>query len=342
MGKYLIRRLLIAIPSLIGISVILFAVLALAPGDPFEELASNPNVPAEVAANLRKQFGLDDPVMVRYVRWAGSMVVGIDLAGHEISGAKITEHVAAGADRLQVRQCLARLGALIGLEQVLRDDHAGHAHEGIGPERRGPGEGDANGVAVDLLGADVTIAADCYGCGGGIGSIFPIENHVIGGEGLTIVPLNVALQLPHHRLAVGGDTAVLNTRHFRRKDGHEVGVAVPGRERLVEHAAAILVLGADSEMRIQQRRTLPHQQLEGTAATALRGLIAPALLRVRYPRMHEHLPGHGHRQPGPDHHFDEAAARHAARLDLVYQLAKVTFVHLPLPVSLLQGTEHAQ
>ncbi len=76
MGKYLIRRLLIAIPSVIGISVILFAVLALAPGDPFEELASNPNVPAEVAANLRKQFGLDDPVMVRYVRWAGSMVKG--------------------------------------------------------------------------------------------------------------------------------------------------------------------------------------------------------------------------------------------------------------------------
>ena len=76
MGKYLIRRLLIAIPSLIGISLILFTVLALAPGDPFEELATNPNVPAEVRENLRKQFGLDDPVMVRYVRWFGSMVKG--------------------------------------------------------------------------------------------------------------------------------------------------------------------------------------------------------------------------------------------------------------------------
>ena len=76
MSTYLIRRLLIAIPSLIGISVILFAILALAPGDPFEELASNPNVPAEVAANLRKQFGLDDPIFMRYVRWAGSMVTG--------------------------------------------------------------------------------------------------------------------------------------------------------------------------------------------------------------------------------------------------------------------------
>src|SRR5688572_30698258 len=76
MGKYLIRRLLIAIPSLIGISIVLFTILALAPGDPFEELATNPNVPREVAQQLRKQFGLDDPVMVRYVRWFGSMARG--------------------------------------------------------------------------------------------------------------------------------------------------------------------------------------------------------------------------------------------------------------------------
>ena len=48
MGQYLLRRLLIAIPSILGISVILFTVLALAPGDPFEELATNPNVPPEV------------------------------------------------------------------------------------------------------------------------------------------------------------------------------------------------------------------------------------------------------------------------------------------------------
>jgi len=76
MGKYLLRRLLIAIPSLIGISIILFTVLALAPGDPFEELATNPNVPPEVRQNLRQKFGLDDPVAVRYVRWAGSMAKG--------------------------------------------------------------------------------------------------------------------------------------------------------------------------------------------------------------------------------------------------------------------------
>jgi peptide/nickel transport system permease protein len=76
MRTYLLRRLLTAIPVLMGISVVLFTILALAPGDPFEELATNPNVPPEVRLNLRKQFGLDDPIAVRYLRWFGSMLHG--------------------------------------------------------------------------------------------------------------------------------------------------------------------------------------------------------------------------------------------------------------------------
>src|SRR5882724_13447169 len=76
MGRYLARRLLIAIPSLLGISVVLFTVLALAPGDPFGELATNPAVPPEVRAALRVKFGLDDPVMFRYFHWLGAMLHG--------------------------------------------------------------------------------------------------------------------------------------------------------------------------------------------------------------------------------------------------------------------------
>jgi peptide/nickel transport system permease protein len=75
-GSYILRRLMIAVPSLLGISVVLFTVLALAPGDPFEELATNPNVPAEVRLALRAKFGLDDPVWQRYVRWLAAMVQG--------------------------------------------------------------------------------------------------------------------------------------------------------------------------------------------------------------------------------------------------------------------------
>src|ERR1700732_2187032 len=74
MGRYLLRRLLIALPRLRGISVVLFTVLALAPGDPFGELATNPNVPPAVRAALRAKVGLDDPVVVRYLRWLPAML----------------------------------------------------------------------------------------------------------------------------------------------------------------------------------------------------------------------------------------------------------------------------
>jgi len=76
LGNYLLRRLAIALPSLLGISVVLFTVLALAPGDPFSEMALNPNIPPEVQANLRLKFGLDDPVWQRYFRWLLAMLQG--------------------------------------------------------------------------------------------------------------------------------------------------------------------------------------------------------------------------------------------------------------------------
>ncbi len=76
MLNYILRRLLIALPSLLGISVVLFTVLALAPGDPFEDLANNPSVPPEVRMALRAQFGLDDPVWTRYWHWLSSMLHG--------------------------------------------------------------------------------------------------------------------------------------------------------------------------------------------------------------------------------------------------------------------------
>jgi peptide/nickel transport system permease protein len=64
------------LPSLLGISVVLFTVLALAPGDPFGEMATNPNIPPEVRANLRLQFGLDDPIWQRYFHWLLAMLRG--------------------------------------------------------------------------------------------------------------------------------------------------------------------------------------------------------------------------------------------------------------------------
>lgn len=72
MGTYIIRRVLTAIPTLIVISMVIFAILKLAPGDPLAQFAANLNVPPEVRQNIRRQLGLDDPIPVQYAKWAGS------------------------------------------------------------------------------------------------------------------------------------------------------------------------------------------------------------------------------------------------------------------------------
>lgn len=76
MGKYIVRRLVTAVPTLIAISIVLFAIISLAPGDPLAQFAADPRVPEEVKANIRKQLGLADPLPVQYARWAASMATG--------------------------------------------------------------------------------------------------------------------------------------------------------------------------------------------------------------------------------------------------------------------------
>ena len=76
MNQYLFKRLLISIPTLIAISIVIFTILALAPGDPLGEFASNPAITAEVRENIRKSFGLDRPVHIRYVKWFWSFIRG--------------------------------------------------------------------------------------------------------------------------------------------------------------------------------------------------------------------------------------------------------------------------
>jgi peptide/nickel transport system permease protein len=76
LGRYLIRRILISIVTLIAISVVIYTILALAPGDPLAGFATNPNVPPELRAQIRKTMGLDDPIHVQYLRWAAAYVQG--------------------------------------------------------------------------------------------------------------------------------------------------------------------------------------------------------------------------------------------------------------------------
>jgi peptide/nickel transport system permease protein len=75
-GRYIIRRLLIAIPTLLVISFVVYAILALAPGDPLSQFATNPNVPPEVRERIREQLGLNQPWHIRYVKWLLALVKG--------------------------------------------------------------------------------------------------------------------------------------------------------------------------------------------------------------------------------------------------------------------------
>ena len=76
MGRFLIRRLLVSIITLILISMGVFSILALAPGDPLSGFANNPSVPPELRQRLREQLGIDDPIHEQYVKWASQYAQG--------------------------------------------------------------------------------------------------------------------------------------------------------------------------------------------------------------------------------------------------------------------------
>lgn len=109
MLQYLVRRLLLVIPSILGISVVLFTILALAPGDPFSALATDPSIPPSVAAALRAKFGLDDPIYLRYFRWLLAML-------HGDWGFSFTSRMDVSA---LIMQRLPTTLAVIGASQIL-------------------------------------------------------------------------------------------------------------------------------------------------------------------------------------------------------------------------------
>ena len=76
MGQYILRRLLIAIPTLLFTSFVIFAILALAPGDPMAHFALNPTVPESTRQLIRAQLGLDQPWPVRYIIWLAGVIQG--------------------------------------------------------------------------------------------------------------------------------------------------------------------------------------------------------------------------------------------------------------------------
>ena len=76
MGRYIARRLLQLIPVLWIISVIVFILLQLTPGDPVAALEDNPNNTAEDRERYAEALGLNDPLHIKYLKWSKNMVTG--------------------------------------------------------------------------------------------------------------------------------------------------------------------------------------------------------------------------------------------------------------------------
>ena len=116
MTTYILRRLLINIPVLLGITVLVFLFLALAPGDPVSayikpELGDNP----ALREALRKELGLDQPLPVRYVRWLGLAAQG-NLGYRAVGGQPVNEVVARGLRGSVILMGTAlAIGCLVGI-----------------------------------------------------------------------------------------------------------------------------------------------------------------------------------------------------------------------------------
>ncbi|QPC84623.1 ABC transporter permease [Phototrophicus methaneseepsis] len=82
MTTYLIRRVIQAIPTIIGITLISFILIMLAPGDPLTRFALNPEASPESMERLRRQMGLDKPILEQYLYW----MIGNDWTTIDVDG----------------------------------------------------------------------------------------------------------------------------------------------------------------------------------------------------------------------------------------------------------------
>jgi oligopeptide transport system permease protein len=88
MGRYVARRLLLAIPVVIGASFLIFAMVYALPGDPIRALGGDRPLAPAVVAELRDEYNLDDPLVVQYAKYVGDLVqgdLGTDFRGREVS-----------------------------------------------------------------------------------------------------------------------------------------------------------------------------------------------------------------------------------------------------------------
>ena len=102
MGRYVLRRLLLTVPVLLGASLLIFSMVYALPGDPIRALAGDRPLSEAVQAQLRAEYNLDDPLLIQYAKDLGGLVQG-DF-GTDFSGRPVLDTI---VDRLPVTARLA-------------------------------------------------------------------------------------------------------------------------------------------------------------------------------------------------------------------------------------------
>ncbi len=171
------------------------------------------------------------------------------------------------------------------------------------------------------------VGADRRRRGRRVGGVFPVEHAIIGGEFLPVVPCHALLELPGDRHAVLGQAAVLERRDFRGEHRHQLAVGTPACQRLVEDARAVLVLGADREMRVEQGRRLPPQRLQRPAAAAPGRLVDELVRRHGHAGRRQHLRRQRRGQTESDHAARERTSRQPAAAHVFDHPTQLLFGH---------------
>ncbi len=115
MLRYTAHRILLMIPTLLGVAILVFLLLRLMPGDPVQMMMEGANVPRHVIEAERARLGLDQPVYVQFYRWFSSILQG-DFGVSMWTGRPVTYEIAIRLElSLQVAVMATILAVLLAL-----------------------------------------------------------------------------------------------------------------------------------------------------------------------------------------------------------------------------------
>lgn len=109
--RFVLKRLLVAIPVLLGVSVLTFGMIHFIPGDPIDYITAFTDLDPEVRDELRAQYGLDQPVYVQYFDWLGNALT-LDFGESIVSNRPVTTEI---MDRLPYTLLMGGMALLITL-----------------------------------------------------------------------------------------------------------------------------------------------------------------------------------------------------------------------------------